>query len=197
MFVGKETRHFEVPKNLLTSHSPVFKAMLCGGFKEAHEQKIDLPEDNVEHFQALLEVLVGWNPAYIFTETRQNGVSKCMLFLEYTEKYQVKDAAHPIIYVALRKVFLEWGSRDPRQFAILGEDIETVFEACSAGSPLRSLITSAAISFGGLQNPFRYREQELNVEGFAAEVTQQMRESLVDRMYICPLDKRARRIDGH
>ena len=120
-----------------------------------------------------------------------------MDWLQYCQKYMVKGPEDSVLYVALRKIFMEWGHRELRQLAISVEDIAKIFKATAPSCLLRKLVVSAAISFGGLQNPSRYRELEEHLDGFAAEMNLQMRAALVDRMYICPLDTRATRIDGH
>lgn len=198
VYVGEGREHFLVPKELLCKLSPFFERIINIGMKETVTNEIELPEDDVAEFQGLLEYLLGWNPSLIFANDckREVGVEKCLDWMEYCDKYLVKGPSYSVLYVALRKVFMEWGHRELRQLAVSGEDIERVFNTTAPGCPLRRLVVSAAISFGGLQNPSRYREQEENLAGFAAEMIFQLRAALVDRMYICPLDMRAKRLDG-
>lgn len=49
--VGPEERKFTLHKGLLCAFSSYFKAALEGGFKEAEEQVIRLPEDDVKVFE--------------------------------------------------------------------------------------------------------------------------------------------------
>lgn len=49
--VGPEEQKFTIHKGLLCAVSTYFKAALEGGFKEAEEQMINMPEDDVEVFE--------------------------------------------------------------------------------------------------------------------------------------------------
>lgn len=52
--MGEEKRVFIVPKELLYSVSDYFKAALEGNFKEATEQKVELPDDDPEVIERVL-----------------------------------------------------------------------------------------------------------------------------------------------
>jgi len=54
LVVGEEKRVFIVPKELLYSVSEYFKAALEGNFKEATEQKVELPDDDPEVIERVL-----------------------------------------------------------------------------------------------------------------------------------------------
>ncbi len=61
IYVGPEIKHYSVLKNLLCYYSSYFDRCFNGGFKEAKEQKLALPEDSVEDFEILLHyVLTGY-----------------------------------------------------------------------------------------------------------------------------------------
>lgn len=51
ILVGPEEVKFELPKNLLITYAPFFKAALDGNFKEAKEGLLRLPEDDPVHFR--------------------------------------------------------------------------------------------------------------------------------------------------
>lgn len=52
--MGEGKRVFIVPKELLYSVSEYFKAALEGNFKEATEQKVELPDDDPEVVERVL-----------------------------------------------------------------------------------------------------------------------------------------------
>lgn len=56
VLVGVKEKQFTIPKALLTQRSTFFKAALEGGFKEAIEQQVKLPEADEEIF----EIYVQW-----------------------------------------------------------------------------------------------------------------------------------------
>lgn len=68
LFVGKERVQFSVHKDTLCQ-LPFFQAALSGGFKEAAEQVIALPEDNPNHVSALIEFLYTGNYTYPYPDT--------------------------------------------------------------------------------------------------------------------------------
>ena len=62
-----EGKELHVHRWILTSQSPVFKSMLDGHFKEAHQDKIPLPEKDFETMQLFLKLLY---PASMFGKDR-------------------------------------------------------------------------------------------------------------------------------
>lgn len=65
LFVGEDRVQFYVHKDTLCQ-LPFFQAALSGGFKEAAEQAITLPEDNPSHMSALIEFLYTKNYTYSY-----------------------------------------------------------------------------------------------------------------------------------
>lgn len=60
VLVGPDEKQFTIPKVLLTRRSAFFKAALEGGFKEAKEKMIRLPEADV----AVFETWAQWAHTY-------------------------------------------------------------------------------------------------------------------------------------
>lgn len=65
LIVGEDRVQFYVHKDTLCQLS-FFQAALTGGFKEASEQVITLPEDNSSHVSALVEFLYTGNYTYTY-----------------------------------------------------------------------------------------------------------------------------------
>ncbi|MCJ1360336.1 MAG: hypothetical protein MMC33_010341 [Icmadophila ericetorum] len=81
VYVGSEEKLFAIPKDFLTMHSALFKAMCDGQFKEAVDRVIKLPEDDPCAFEAFLCLA---NLA-VFTDTYQiiplkNQISEAIRF---------------------------------------------------------------------------------------------------------------------
>lgn len=66
LFVGEDRVQFYAHKDTLCQ-LPFFQAALSGGFKEASEQVITLPEDKPSHVSALIEFLYTGNYTYTYT----------------------------------------------------------------------------------------------------------------------------------
>ena len=49
---------FHLPKDILCYYSTYFDRCFHGGFKEAAEQQLTLPEDRIEYFQHLLDYMI-------------------------------------------------------------------------------------------------------------------------------------------
>lgn len=58
VYVGPNKKQYNVPKLLLWHYSDFFDRCFNGKFAEAQSQKVDLPEDNVEDFEILLEFML-------------------------------------------------------------------------------------------------------------------------------------------
>lgn len=71
LFVGEDRVQFFVHKDTLCQLA-FFKAALSGGFKEASEQLISLPEDNPSHVSALIEFLYTGNYTYSYNPDTVN-----------------------------------------------------------------------------------------------------------------------------
>ncbi|KAH9222811.1 hypothetical protein DL95DRAFT_380561, partial [Leptodontidium sp. 2 PMI_412] len=90
VIVGKDKKHYSLPKDLLCYHSRYFDRCFNGGFKEAEEQKLELLEDSVEDFEILLEfMLQGSVPDVIHT---RGTVATCMDMIAYADKFAMGEA---------------------------------------------------------------------------------------------------------
>ncbi len=59
IFVGTERKRFHLHRDLLCDRSDYFKACFSGNFKEAQQNELSLPEDNVESVCLLVRWLYG------------------------------------------------------------------------------------------------------------------------------------------
>lgn len=55
VYVGATRKKIEIPGNLLCFHSKFFRMALNGGFKEAANYSVDLPEDEPKLFQVIVD----------------------------------------------------------------------------------------------------------------------------------------------
>jgi hypothetical protein len=88
----EETKHYNLPKDVLCYYSPVLDRCLNGGFKEAKELKLTLPEDDPFMFELLMGYMFGGMGEVEFSKDPGESYDYCWEFIEYTEKYDVTDA---------------------------------------------------------------------------------------------------------
>lgn len=185
VYVGKEKKHYCLPKLLLCYHSAYFDRCFNGGFKEAETQRLELPEDCVVHFENLLEYMLYGKMAdslkLILT------VRGFMNFFAYADKYglNVGDAVCDPLQSALDK-------KGVVELGIIPADVELVFRVCPAGSPLRTLTAKGALSAQGFMGNV-FKEQELKTAGFAIELLTQMREHSYSFTWNDPFKHKARK----
>lgn len=177
IFVGKERKLFTAPKALLCYYSKVFDRCFNGNFKEAQTQKLELPEDNSECFEALLLFMLQGKVTKVlgtkFAIESSEMVQRCLEFLQYTDKFNLGSMGADMVYEPLREV---WGFVYDRDDAVAigGVEIEVVFAIAPIGHPLRNLVLRTAltcqIDASGelLPENHLYLKQEAEVEGFAA-----------------------------
>ena len=86
MVLVVQDQELHVHKWILKSHSPVFKAMFDGHFREASEDKITLKEKN---FQSMVQFIKELYPSSMFEETRPPLCDASLLsILALAEEYQ-------------------------------------------------------------------------------------------------------------
>lgn len=96
VFVGPQRRIFHTHEAVL-SQSPVFECMCNGSFKEGVEREIELPDDNADAFECLIEYLCrGISDS---GETANRHVKAGVLANVYimAEKYQLDDLKSVVI----------------------------------------------------------------------------------------------------
>jgi hypothetical protein len=57
IYVGVNSKHFNLPKDILCYYSSYFERCFNGRFEEGEEQKLTLPEDKLDYFQILLDYM--------------------------------------------------------------------------------------------------------------------------------------------
>ncbi len=183
IYVGLQKKHYSLPKKLLSYYSRYFERCFNSNFMEGQTQTLNLDQDNVEHFNILVEYMssgfVMCNAFQVF-QGGPVGMQLCMDFLDYVDKYGMGDAAFAV-YESLERVIsslytLSNGFKYGVQ--IQPSHVETVFRVTPTGHPLRSLIAKAALSTAGMTGA-TFKRQEKDCEGFAAELLTQMRIALL------------------
>jgi len=136
LYVGPDRNAFHVHLDLLCAASPVFKAAFSGNFKESTVRPMDLPEDDHEAVNRLVQWLYSKEYQLPEIEERSNS-QKCYVALARLntlgEKYQIIGLKNNII----RKLFqIGWDT-----LIIPGvTTVAYVYENTSQGSSFRKLL---------------------------------------------------------
>lgn len=183
IYVGPQKKHFSLPKKLLCYYSEYFQRCLNSNFIESQTQRIDLDQDNIEYFNILVEYMstgmVMCNALYVFRDGPA-GMQECMNFLDYVDKYGMGDAAFAVQDSLERVIRSLYTYCNGYKLGVRVQPchVETVFRVTPPGHPLRTLITKAAMSTAGMTGAF-FHQQEQEVDGFAAALLTQMRNTMV------------------
>jgi len=173
IYVGTKNKHYRLPKNLLCSSSSYFDRCFNGAFAEAQTQTLTLEEDLIAHWEILLEFIysgkVATNAVNFEVPIGSDilKVDKCMDFMEYADKYDLGGASIAV-HDCLQQSF-----KPQRGYKPIFPDglIELVFRVVPPGSQLRALVTKAALN----HDIHKFKKQEVEVHGYAAEVLAQLR----------------------
>lgn len=166
---------------MLCYYSTYFDRCFNGGFKEAKEQKLILPEDRPEDFQLLLDYIFinGEGPLEPKGDPKQQ-MKYCMEFVEYAGKYDLIGAIQ-VVLGALKRL-LEACFRGIKVDMLLQpQHIGTVFRVLPEGHELRGLVAVISLKFGLVDG--LYEPQEKTVDGFAAEMLNQLRKHKSGRAF--------------
>lgn len=173
IYVGSESKHFHLPKDILCYYSTYFDRCFNGGFKEAKELKLTLPEDQVEYFQHLLDYMfMNGGESFKAHGTWKQKMDYYMTFIEYIGKYELF-GAFQMISGGLKEVMMEAFQLDHPTTCLLPQHIETVFRVLPDGHELRGSVAVLALKYGFMRGS--YTTQERTVDGFAVELLNQMR----------------------
>lgn len=179
VFVGpNKTPYKGLPKMLLCHYSDYFDRCFNGQFKEGQTQRLELPEDNIQDWETLLEFMLrGTVGSLTSTQRRGAAIQRCMEFLEYVEKYDMAEVSD-IVYEPLKAALI--GSRDQepiptlqRPHAVISSDAETVFRVAHPGSRLRAVLVQGVIS-ARKDNALDLRQWEQEIHGYANEMIRQI-----------------------
>jgi hypothetical protein len=90
IYVGKNLKHYTVPKDILCYHLSYFDRCFNGHFKEAIELKLIPPDDAVKDFEIILDFVLTGRISTMFEiipdDVDENPVKECIEFIEYAEK---------------------------------------------------------------------------------------------------------------
>jgi hypothetical protein len=164
IYVGPESQHYSIPKDVLGYYSTYFDRCFNGTLKEAKEAKLVLAEDRAWCFAILVEyvlhgkIITDWD----YFET----LDECFAFIAYADKYDMGEAGMAV-YKSLAFLLSNFCQ------GLKGEHIECVFRAVPKQHPLRDLVTKAALK--GVFISQSYAKQERDVDGFLEEMMLQYR----------------------
>lgn len=181
IYVGPESKHYHLPKDILCYYSTYFDRCFNGGFKEAKHQKLSLPEDRPEDFQLLLDYIFinGEGPLEPKGDSEQQ-MKYCIEFIEYAGEYDLVGAVQ-VISGALKRLLEACFRESEANLLLKPQHIETIYRVLPEGHELRALVAVMGLKFSLVDGLFA--EQERNVEGFAAEMLNQLREHKTQRNF--------------
>ena len=186
IYVGPKKKHYQLPKLLLRYYSPILGKCFNGSFEEARTQTLELPKDDINHFELLFERIMSGSFSGNSKESVKTwNVEECISFIQYTLKYGLGDVGG---YLICNRMQILYGKDCPLEPGV----IELVFKAVPPGYELRSVIAQAAICQDGVcgHGIGKYREQEENVDGFAQEVLLQLRQHMFSWKWYSPVSAR-------
>lgn len=200
VIVGPENKKYRIPQKLLCESSNVFDELISKAkqdgeghvdlrrstrYKEGetvadyamdfhdHEKQVpllNLRDDPVEYFELILDYMMSGKIAT--DAVKASAINHAMIFMQYANKYELPgacDAVHDEMKIKLA---------DNVVVAISEDVIQSFFQMTVPGSPLRTLIVQAALSYKGLQAVQDYSNLESTVEGYANELLFQIRQCL-------------------
>ena len=179
IIVGSAKKTYSIPKNLVCYWSSYFDKCLNSTFIEGQTQKVTLEEDNPEYFELLLKYMFAGGEirkdCVDITQGGAAGMKMCMDYIEYTDKYGMGGAS-VAVHDSLERILPTTISSGDVGAWVTTAQVETVFRVAPVGSPLRTLITKAALSTTGFAG-ITFSKQERELDGFAAEMLRLMRPS--------------------
>lgn len=120
---GAQKREFSITETLLRK-SPVLARMCDGEFKRPHTPRIDLPEDNPDHIENIIEFLktgrlcLAGCPARQYEENRLDHLRwKAGLYLTVV-KYGLEEMKHPVV----KSCVFKWWDLTLNEWFHLAED---------------------------------------------------------------------------
>jgi hypothetical protein len=166
---------------MLCYYSTYFDRCFNGGFREAKEQKLVLPEDRIDYFQLLLDYVFISGGELIRAEgDGKQQMKYYMDFIEYAGKYDLIGAIQ-IISGALKDLIKASFRGTKVNLLLAPVHIEIIFRVLPEGHELRGLVAVLALKFGLVSG--LYKSQEKTVDGFAAEILNQLRKHKTGRNF--------------
>jgi hypothetical protein len=168
--VGPRKKHYLLPKLLLCYYSPFFEKYFNGVFKKGQTQELELFEDRVEFFKIMIEFMlhgkvenVGSLHEFNLNLTAMEDKKEFIEFIKYNDKYGLGEISNEA-----QQEFSELLGYSGTRVNV--SDIEVVFSALPAGSPLRTLLVRKIYSSNTFEDIQKFRSQEHSIPGYAAEV---------------------------
>lgn len=180
IYVGKDKKHYSVPKGLLCYYSTYFDRCFNGKFKETKEGKLELLDDQTDNFELLLEYFLhGTVPLGDVKPRSEKGskldlVGRYMELLEYADKYNMQHCIAEVLFAPLKDELIKKSDRQNNGlYHVRTGCVELIFRVTGKGDKLRTLITQAVLSQQGI-NGITFEKQEEDIPDFAQEMLKQI-----------------------
>jgi hypothetical protein len=175
IFVGPRKKHYLLPKLLLCYYSPFFEKYFNDLSNEGQTQQLELFEDRVEFFEIMIEFMLHGKVENVrsfhkfnLNSTAMEDKKEFIEFIKYNDKYglgEISNEAQQEFSKALGYLVTK----------VDVSDIEVVFGALPAGSPLRTLLVRKIHLSNTFEDTQKFRSQEHSIPGYAAEVLDYLR----------------------
>ncbi|KAI9701544.1 MAG: hypothetical protein M1836_001600 [Candelina mexicana] len=133
ILVGPEKKEFRIHKGLLCHESPYFRAALTGGFGEAHEGQVELPEDNTYEFGVFYKWIY---TSKIFRDDISSAVKIAKLYI-FADKRTIPNLKNLCINTLRDICTSESKNCDPA--------LEFIYENTLPGSALRKFALDSSV----------------------------------------------------
>lgn len=153
--VGPEKKEFWIHKGVLCRAGSFFQAALEGGFKEALEQTIEMPEADVGAFkQFLVWLYSGQFPDPMASSTEEANWDLFVQLYIFAETYGIPALQNDSIDVLCK--LWELGDMFPSDI------IKKAYKATPSNSPLRKFMVDVGLDFWKISETDLFREDHLS-----------------------------------
>ncbi|KAL2074348.1 hypothetical protein VTL71DRAFT_8126 [Oculimacula yallundae] len=195
IYIGPEQKLYTVPRELICYHSTVLKTH----FDKETPVRSDIPFKRPKHVRNNAKHLYDCLPD-------REAIDECIALLDYADKLDMADMVSEVVFEIIRHAVRNLMTpptaasntiprREVPKGGFTGEDIKVVFRATKADNALRLLVAQDVLSRQGLKG-VAFKDEEINVPGFAAEVLDQFRESASFWAWTDPMNGLQRTYDG-
>ncbi|KAH7418318.1 hypothetical protein BKA64DRAFT_635451 [Cadophora sp. MPI-SDFR-AT-0126] len=197
IYVGKEKKHYNLPKPLLCHYSPYFARCFNSAFKDAEEQKLELLEDKIEDFEILLEFMLhGSTPDALDLRGAKEGLfTTCMAVILYADKFAMGELICEHLRDRMKAGLKRLAGGPFKPTRVTPDHIELVCRLTRDGSPVRTLLAQEVLSYSGVSYCLDQAFHALKKAnpGFAYEMLRQLRMSIRNISWIDPISGRVRK----
>ncbi|KAI9050117.1 hypothetical protein LZ554_006258 [Drepanopeziza brunnea f. sp. 'monogermtubi'] len=177
IYVGKNKKHYNLPKELLCYYSPYFDRCFNGESKEVNEgAEARTLRRRRGGFRNATRIRTPRHIREVTTGAHKLPVGRRLKFLEYADKYGI---AYPVLVVdPLRKPLSKRKLDKRRSARVTPGDIELIYRATHSGSQIRTFAVQDILSSGGGIRGHSFEKEEREIPEFAAELLDGFRKRL-------------------